>query len=251
MSVYPLLKTFAAQLLMPLPLCLGLLAVGLLLRYRFRRVGNGWALFALLLLGALSWAPVADRLLVPFESAHPPLQHWPPVNTVMVLGGGYQPLQPWVVTGQLSSSSANRLLEGVRLWHLNPAAQLVVSGHSGQVGVVPMAQAYARIAEEMGVPRNQLHVLATPTDTGQEAHAAAQLLGEGAELLLVTSASHMPRAMQHFRQAGLAPIAAPTHYLALRDSPSALSYWVPSARHLHKSERAFYEALGLLAARWE
>ncbi|NLY59529.1 MAG: DUF218 domain-containing protein, partial [Gammaproteobacteria bacterium] len=49
------------------------------------------------------------------------------------------------------------------------------------------------------------------------AYAAAAVLGEGAQVLLVTSASHMPRAMRHFQNAGLRPIAAPTHYLAGRD----------------------------------
>ncbi|XKH61520.1 envelope biogenesis factor ElyC [Halomonas sediminis] len=254
MNTYSFIKTLAAQMLMPLPLCLGLLVVGLLLRNRWRRLGNGCALLALLLLVLFSWAPVADRLLAPFESAYPPLHSWPQgetVDAVMVLGGGYQPHQPWVVTGQLSDSSANRLLEGLRLWHLNPDARLIVSGSSGDEDVVPMAQAYANIAQDMQVPASQLHVLDTPTDTGQEARAAAQLLGEGSSLLLVTSASHMPRSMQHFRQAGLTPIAAPTHYLALRESVSSLGYWVPAASHLRKSERAIYEALGLLAVRWE
>jgi len=42
----------------------------------------------------------------------------------------------------------------------------------------------------------------------------------------------------------LEPIAAPTHYLAGRDDADKLGYWVPSARHLEKSERAVYEWLG-------
>lgn len=62
---------------------------------------------------------------------------------------------------------------------------------------------------------------------------------------------HMPRAMRHFHNAGLHPIAAPTHYLALRDDPDRLSYWIPSARHLQKTERAFYQWLGSVAVRWE
>lgn len=61
----------------------------------------------------------------------------------------------------------------------------------------------------------------------------------------------MLRAMRHCQEANLNPIAVPTHYLALRDNSDMLSYWVPSARHLRKSERAFYEALGMIALRWE
>ena len=255
MTPYVLLKMLAAQLLMPLPLCLLLLTAGVLLRRSWRRLGNLVAVTGALALVLLSWAPVADRLLGPIESRYPPVHSWPEassVSAVVVLGGGYQPNQPWVVTGQLSEASANRVLEGVRLWHLSDSESLlVVTGASRRNDVEPMARAYGRVARDMSVPDSHLHVLDTPTDTGEEARAVARLLGEDATLLLVTSASHMPRAMAHFQQAGLNPIAAPTHYLALRDDVDTLSYWVPSARHLQKSERAIYEWLGMLAVSWE
>ena len=254
MDIYTLIKVLAAQLLMPLPLCVGLFVLGLLLRRHWPRLGGSCALGGVLALVLLSWSPVADRLLAPIEARYPAVHDWPSdtdVAAVMVLGGGHQPHQPWVVTGQLSDSSANRLLEGLRLWHLNPEALLLLSGADRRDGVEPMARAYARVAQDMGVPRERLRILDTATDTGEEARAAAAVLGEGASVLLVTSASHIPRAIRHFQQAGLQPIAAPTHYLALRDDVDTLSYWVPSARHLQKSERAFYEWLGMLAVGWE
>lgn len=255
MTPYVLLKALAAQLLMPLPLCLLLFGFGLFLRRFCTRLGNVCLVAAVLILALLSWAPVGDRLLAPIEARHAPLHSLsgaPSVSAVVVLGGGYQPNQPWVVTGQLSEASVNRLLEGLRLWHLSGAEPLlVVTGASRYAGVEPMARAYARVARDMGVPDSRLRVLDRPTDTGEEARAVAALLGEGASVLLVTSASHMPRAMAHFRQAGLDPVAAPTHYLALRDEVTTAGYWVPSARHLQKSERAVYEWLGMLAVRWE
>ena len=253
MDLYVVIKAMAAQLLMPLPLCVGLFVLGLLLRRYWPRFGGGFALGALLLSVLLSWAPVADRLLGPIEGRYPAVHDWPgdDVAAVMVLGGGYQPEQPWVVTGQLSESSANRLLEGLRLWHMNSDALLLVSGADRREGKESMARAYAQVASDMGVPSEQMRVLDTVTDTGEEAKATASLLGPGAKILLVTSASHMPRAIRHFEQAGLKPIAAPTHYLALRDDASSLGYWIPSSRHLQKSERAFYEWLGMLAVAWE
>jgi uncharacterized SAM-binding protein YcdF (DUF218 family) len=114
-----------------------------------------------------------------------------------------------------------------------------------------MAQGYAQAAVAMGVSGERLVVLDTPTDTGREARAVRESLGEGIALVLVTSASHMPRAMAHFRAAGLAPMAAPTHYLADSDSSGALSDWVPSAKNIRKTERAMYEAMGRLALRFE
>jgi uncharacterized SAM-binding protein YcdF (DUF218 family) len=170
---------------------------------------------------------------------------------LMVAGGGWAPDRPWSSTGRLNDSSALRLMEGIRLWRQQPEGVLVVTGASRLEGVAPVAQGYALAAQMLGVPFERLRVLDWPTDTGQEARAVREALGEGARVLLVTSASHMPRSVVHFQQAGLDPVAAPTHHLAYREAPGSIGYWVPSARHLRKSERAIYEALGLLAARWE
>lgn len=253
--MYDLIKTLAAQLLMPLPLLLGLLCVGLLLiGAGRRRSGLGAAALALVLLLLASTAPVANRLLAPLEAeyaAKPELTQKADIEAVVVLGGGWQPDTSRSITGKLSESSAIRLLEGVRLWRQRPELPLVVTGASRQANRLPVARGYARAAVALGVPGERLVVLDTPTDTGQEARAALEALGEGTALVLVTSASHMPRAMAHFRAAGLAPVAAPTHYLVATDSPSVLSDWVPSARHLRKTERVLYEAMGKLALNFE
>lgn len=253
MDLYTLIKVLAAQLLMPLPLCLGLFLLGLIIGWR-RAAGRLLSSLAFIALALLSWAPVADRLLHPIEARYPPLHTWPhdqAPRAVMVLGAGFQPHQPWTLTGQLSDSAVTRLTEGLRLWHQSPDTPLLLSGTDRRPEVPSMALGYAALAQELGVPEGRIHALTHPRDTGEESRAAAQLLGTGARLVLVTSASHMPRAITHFRAAGLDPIPAPTHYLALRDDRNTLGYWIPSSRHLRKSERAFYEMLGMLAAGWE
>ncbi len=201
-----------------------------------------------------SWAPVADRLLAPLESRYAAQAVLPAEDdlaAVVVLGGGWSPDAPWSVTGKLRESSAIRLLEGVRLWRQRPSLPLIVTGASRDPEVAPVAQGYAQAARELGVPGSRLRVLDTPTDTGLEAQAVGEALGGGAWVVLVTSASHMPRAMQHFRRAGLKPLAAPTHYLAGRSRIDSLAYWVPSAAQLHKTERAIHERLGQLAVAFE
>lgn len=50
MTLYTLIKVIAAQLLMPLPLCLLLFVFGLLLRLRWRRFGGGCSVLAVVLL---------------------------------------------------------------------------------------------------------------------------------------------------------------------------------------------------------
>ncbi|MDN3555253.1 envelope biogenesis factor ElyC [Halomonas maura] len=253
--MYDLLKTLAGELLLPLPVALGLGGLGLLLAWwGRRRSGASLAVAGLALLVLSSWAPVADRLLAPLEARYPALETLPEDEAlagVVVLGGGWAWQAPWTVTGQLTESSAIRLMEGVRLWRQQPSLPLVVSGGSFSPEAQPVARGYARAARELGVAPDRLRVLDFPADTGREARAVREALGQGARTVLVTSASHMPRAMQHFRRAGLEPLAAPTHYLAERSRTDSLEYWVPSATQLHKTERAIHERLGQLAVALE
>lgn len=253
--MYELAKCLAAQLLMPLPICLGLLGVGiLLLKRRYRRTGWSALVSGLALLTLASWGPVAERLLMPLETRYPALQSLPKPSSaeaIVVLGGGWRPSAPWSSTARLNDSSASRLMEGVRLWRQATDLPLVVTGASRHPEETPIAQGYADSAQALGVPDTRLHVLDEPTDTGQEAQAVRGVFGEGATVVLVTSASHMPRAVRHFRQAGLTPLPAPTHYLLETGKKRTLGYWVPSARHLRKTERALYEALGLLLVQVE
>ncbi len=83
----------------------------------------------------------------------------------------------------------------------------------------------------------------TTYDTEEEAAAVKQAIGD-APFLLVTSASHLPRAMIFFQQEGLNPLPAPANQLAI-DSP--LNPWeraIPSPVWLMHSDRVGYETLG-------
>jgi uncharacterized SAM-binding protein YcdF (DUF218 family) len=217
------------------------------------RLGDNLMIMAIILLLLAAWAPVADNLLKPLESKYAALLAWPEdrdIVAVVVLGGGWRPNQPWSITGRLSESSGLRLMEGIRLWQQRPDVPLLVSGN-GADSETTMAYGYAEAAESLGVPAERIVKLVSPKNTAEEAKAVQALLGRGAQVLLVTSASHMPRAMRYFELEGLAPVAAPTHYLSTQIEGFGLAYWVPSAQELRKTERAIYEVLGLLAIQWE
>lgn len=75
--MYDLIKSLAAQLLMLLPVSLGLAIIGLVLLGRqYRR--SGWSftrdpttILGVAILALASWGPVAERLLVPLETHYP------------------------------------------------------------------------------------------------------------------------------------------------------------------------------------
>ncbi|NIC04395.1 ElyC/SanA/YdcF family protein [Billgrantia bachuensis] len=249
------LKELIAFYVMPLPLffCLLVLAALLFLSGR-RRVGCGLGTLATVMLLLAACSPLADRLLEPLESRYPPLQlsgDEPWVETIVVLGGGWQPGRGGSSLSRLNESSLYRLTEGLKLRQDFPQARLVVSGGSRLEGMPPVASAYAQAASELGVATEGLVVVDWPTDTASEARAVRDLLDQGSRLLLVTSASHMPRAMAHFRAVGLDPVAAPTHRLVNPGVSWNLAYWLPTSQALSKTERALHEYMGLVALTWE
>ena len=245
------LKGLVSVLAMPVPVALGLTLVGFgLVGIGWRRVGRFLVVVAMLTVVLASWEPVADALLEPLEHRHPPIVETgslADVKAVVVLGAGWEPDADGSATSRLNDSAAIRLMEGLRLLRVLSEADLVVLGGNRREGEAPVARGYAAAATEMGVSPERIVVLDTPTDTAQEAYAVREVLGGGERFLLVTSASHMPRAVEHFERVGLSPIPAPTHFLTGRSAPERFSYWVPSGGNLRKTERAVYEYLGLLA----
>jgi uncharacterized SAM-binding protein YcdF (DUF218 family) len=61
-------------------------------------------------------------------------------------------------------------------------------------------------------------------------------------ILLVTSSTHMRRAMGEFTATGIAVAAAPVHVQPRRDD--TLFPYLPSAEGMQRSNRAIYELLG-------
>lgn len=245
---------FFATFLLPVPLVLiGLLAGLLLLHLGRRRAGTFTLAGSTLLLALFAWPPFGGWLLGPLERQYAPVtdpavlaadlaaRHQAGPVRVLVLGAGHWPSAERPLSSELRATAIARLAEGVRLHHALPGSRLVTSG----AGEPPsMAATAAALARSWGIEAIDTHP--SPGNTAAEARVAAERFGD-APLVLVTSASHMPRAMALFRARGLDPIPAPTHYL--RPPPEADPWRVraqrPSASGLHMSERAIYEYLGL------
>lgn len=247
------LKKLVAPLFFPVPLLLLVLLAGLALLWftRRRRLGLTLASLAAGVLVLLSYGPVANALLAPLEYRYPSFHPEtvladpaaPPIRWVVVLGGG-QVSDPRVpATSQLTASSLARLVEGIRLQRQLPGARLLLSG--GPVfNPVAEADGMARLALALGVPRADLVLDRLSMDTEEQARRLQPVLGRD-RFVLVTSAAHMPRAMALFRKRGLAPVPAPTDYLAKEMQVFSPAMLYPSAMSLRKAERAAYEYLGL------
>jgi uncharacterized SAM-binding protein YcdF (DUF218 family) len=241
------LRQLASTLANPLLIALAAAACALALRaLNARRAAFALCAFAVLYLG--STPIVALALLRPLETEYPPLPEsgaYAGVRSVVVLGSRYSPTGALPVTAALDREGLARIVEAVRIFRRIHASMLVLSGGALSSDASPVG--YALLARDLGVDRSALVLLDQSRNTKEEARAIASVLG-ASPFILVTSASHMPRAMLLMRAAGAHPIAAPTGQLAV-DPGVGLHVLEPSPGALHETDLALHEYLGLFAAK--
>lgn len=250
------LKKFVSFWLMPLPLCLVLLGVGLWLLHREKRarLARGLILTAIALLVLLSNKAVSTWLVQPLESAYPPVPEiaaGDPIPTavaacraICVLGGGNAETPAFSAVNKLSVSARARVMEAVRLARVLPDARLILSG-PGVPGQPSHAQVMATAAISLGVAPARIVRIESARDTEDES-AQIRRLVDGEPFLLVTSAWHMPRAMALMRGAGLRAVPCPTDHLARPAARWRIGDYGWDVESLARSTAAIRERLGYL-----
>ncbi|MFK8256759.1 envelope biogenesis factor ElyC [Erwinia sp. AnSW2-5] len=241
------LKKIVGGLLLPLPMLLLMMALGIILLWfsRWQKSGKTLISVSWTILLLISLQPIADRLLAPIENRYPTWHNQHPVEFVVVLGGGYTWNPQWAPSSNMLNNSLPRLTEGIRILQANPGAKLIVTGGRAQGNPMSSAAVASLVAQSLGVPQSAIITLDKPSDTEQEALEVSRIVGQR-PFALVTSANHLPRAMIFFQRQGLNPSPAPANQLAVT---SPLNFWervMPSSFWLGHSERAIYETLGRL-----
>lgn len=239
------MKKLIGSCLSPLGLTMLLLGVGVIVGFtRRRRLGRGLVIAGFAVLVVFSLGPVADGLSRPLERRYQALMPTTPLDAiaaVAVLGCGYEPEPRRPPTAWLQGTGLERLVEGVRVLRLAPGSQLVVSGWGGAHDL-SNAEVMARAAVSLGVDSSRIVRIDSPRDTAEEIAALHALVGTR-RVVIVTSAEHMPRAMELAAQVGLDAIAAPAS-VAMSVADLGVRAWVPSADALVRSTAAVHELLG-------
>lgn len=254
------LKKAVSYLLMPLQLSLLLILTGLALSWFSRRVRLGKILTTagVLLLLILSHKQVGLALLQPLESQYAAIPEIGPgavvpadlsaCAAIVVLGGGHSTTPGLSATNRLSTSAASRLMEGVRLAHLVPTAQLILTGPGITADGVTHGAVLAQAAQSLGVAATRMELLTMARDTEQEINALRERYGD-TPVALVTSAWHMPRTMAYARKAGLNALPCPADFTARPNENFRWNDWTCDLTGLERSTKGIYERLGTLWAR--
>jgi uncharacterized SAM-binding protein YcdF (DUF218 family) len=241
-----ILKKIVSMFLMPLPLGVAFIVLALLFLYKNKLQKAKLTLtVSIVWFFLFSYSPFINMILHNLESTYPTLHQAPKeMKYIYVLGGGHSTDETQPITSQVNEASVVRLNEGIRLYRqLHENAKIIVSGYSGSHDPTTHAAMQKKLAIALGVQEKDILLRPDPRDTQEEAIAAKKLLGDE-PFILVTSASHMARAMNFFAQEGLTPIPAPTNHLGSLQYPNYTDFFSSDA--LVKSRIVFHEVLGLL-----
>lgn len=172
-------------------------------RQRWLRM-SAIALSALLLI--LTSPLVAHVLVATLEGQHLPPGVPEPVSngTIVVLGGGIRDAGSLRPTIELTENSMRQTICGADLYHHGIAPALLITGGDARVfGSGPAeATVMKELAGRLGVPAASIIAEDQARTTYENATNTKALLGDRSSIILVASATHMPRAAALFRAQG-------------------------------------------------
>lgn len=252
MSVF--LSKVLSLLIHPLPLGMLVVAVGVVSAVWRRRVGIAVVSGGLLLLWIPSTPVFSDWLQGTLEHRHPPrpVEAVPEADAIVTLGGAVGAPVPPRVYPDLNGS-ADRVWHAARLYRAGKAPLIVASG-----GTLPWRDQTHREAPVMqslltnwGVAPDSVLVESESANTYENATGTAALAKERGieQILLVTSALHMRRALATFRRTGLEVIPVATDYQVVERRRTLLDM-APDAGALQRSTAALREYVGYLVYDW-
>jgi uncharacterized SAM-binding protein YcdF (DUF218 family) len=208
-----------------------LLGFGLYLRWkRYKHTGKYWSvLIVVFLICSTSYVP--KKLIHSIEKSYAPLEIKDlDSNTlyyVYVLGAGAGYNEQLPASMNLSHATSRRLMEGIRLYRACNNAILVTSAGLAR-GNRTQASITRDAAIELGMEGAQIEMLETATNTIEEAQSFKARYGAEVNLILVTSALHMPRAIEIFNDNGLDPLPAPCDFIYKNEGHTYNGFTFPS-----------------------
>jgi uncharacterized SAM-binding protein YcdF (DUF218 family) len=220
--------------------------IGLAVR-RLRPLAEfGAAAYAVILL-----VPVEQVVLRPLEDRFP--RPAPPsrVDGILVLGGAVDEVLTADRRIPSLNEAAERMTEAVALSLRYPGARIVFSGGSGRLisGQMTESDAAKLLLIELGVDSTRLTFEAGSRNTWENAGLTEQAVRPvaGSVWLLVTSASHMPRAVGVFRHLGWPVVPWPVGYKTAREPRAWFEASLPE--RLERIDWGVHEWVGLIIYR--
>jgi len=194
----------------------GIILILVLILEKHRKWRKGLLIAALVILWLSSNRWVSYSLARTLEWRNLPPEIAPQAEVIVLLGGGTESGDyPRPMTEV--NSAGDRVLYAAHLYHEGAAPVILASGgnldFSSARGTTP-AEEMADLLALTGVPDEAVWQQAQSQNTYDDALYSAEILREKqiTEIILVTSAMHMPRAKALFEKQGITVIPAPVDF---------------------------------------
>jgi len=251
----PILSKILQQFLNPLSLCIWLIIFSALLTLWRKKLGVTLLLLTAVLLWVSSTSAVSSYLIASLERQYLPIpvSKSPKADAIVILGGGVGAAESPRIEVDLTDAS-DRILHATRLYKAGKAPLIIATGGANAwLGTkTPEAFTMDKLLREWGVPSRAIIVEPASLNTHQNAVNTKHIINQKKlkTVLLVTSASHMPRALATFRSANINAIPSPTDYNIINKEESNILYFLPDIGALGGTMMALKEYLGLVVYRW-
>ncbi len=246
--------------LYPLGLSCLLLLIALWLCFTRSRWTFVPILIAFLVLGIAGNVQVSNNLIISLERQYLPQVTMPSAEAIVVLGGATRNYEPPRIMPDMNDSG-DRLLYAAKLYQEGVAPILILTGGRIQWygGESSEAESMATILELMGVPRQAMVLESKSLNTYENAIYTKEILKQRniKNILLVTSAAHMPRSLAIFQKQGIKAIPAPADILisdrnlieSQFSAESRILSFIPNSEHLDLTTQAIKEYIGIFIYR--
>lgn len=242
----------------PLGLVALIILVVLIVEKR-NRFPRGLLIVALIILWLASNRWVSYGLARSLEWRNLPPEEFPSAEVIVLLGGGTEPGDPPRPMAEVNAAG-DRLLYAAKLYQQGAAPVILVSGgnvdFSSDRNTTP-AEEMTELLGLMGVPANAIWQQPESQNTYEDALYSAEILAEHGidEVILITSALHMPRSKALFEQQGITVIPAPTDFTVTEHNwrttfdprlGEFVIYVMPNASALNLTTNVLKEYIGML-----
>ena len=239
------LKKTIAYFVQPSGMVISLLLLGLLFLYlhknKYAKISLSLSLSLFLL---YAYPPFSNYLVTNLESKYPNYDYRSDVKYIHVLGSGHNTDTTQPLSSRIGGAGIKRNLEGMFIHLKTPNSKIIFTGFEGKSDTTT-AKMNATFAITLGIKEENLILNGEAKDTREEALFTKSIIGDE-PFILVTSATHMPRAMMLFESLGLHPIAAPTDFHKKKFDGY---FKMPSVGSFFKSQIAMHEYMGMLWAK--
>ena len=206
------------------------------------------SLLALLLLTLLSLPLVSNQLIKSLERNYSVISpnELDTADTVVVLSGMLQTIKQDSTIHYEFSEAVDRIFAGINLLKMGKAQKIILTrGKLPWNKGVPEGDYLAEFVQSQGIDPNRILLTEIVQNTNDEAKAISRMLPKNSEVILVTSAFHMPRAKKVFQNQNLKIIPYAVDFRSSAKDIDVLDF-LPQANAFKDSSFYFREIIGRL-----